>query len=740
MPQLPDTSLLAALQWQPRFPGVWCGVICVAAAAVLYFIHRRLQRRVAPARARWLLLPKVLTLLLLLFALFDPVSAVQRAESAKGKLLALVDTSSSMDVADDYRQARVARARKVVEDWKRSLPFGLKLDELDFDTAIRKPVEVPAEAIRGTDLGGCLLALAERGDMASYLGVVLLTDGGDETIDNPTLPKVPLSIVRIGTDPATWNDLAITAIQAPATAEKDTAFEINADVQARAGHGGGFAQSASRPRVLLEHAVSSNRWERVTEQTVDLANLRARARLSAKSTETGVQRYRVTIQPVNGELSTLNNARVVTVIVQKQALRVLYFTRDLGQEFRMLRNELARDPGIAFTALFRTTGNRFTLQGDRLPGDEALEAGFPSTRKGLEPYDVIIIGSFPAEDCTPQQMKALIQFTEGGGTLIFLGGDNSFGRGGYAPTSLAVLFPWRLGEHEPELAQGSFPVSVPPAASGHPILATVEDAVARGSATLECVNQVEELKPGATALLNARVGVRDVAVVAVQTYGKGKVMGIASNTFWKWATQAEPLRSAYGLFWRQAVRNLTGITEGGQNLAVRWDKDFYRPGEQAAGEIRVTSPGVGALRFTASLSARGQSAPISVEPLPGRAQAFRVKFRFRERGDYDFRLVAYQADRVLESYEKDFSVTPLVAEGSRLEVDAVFLKKLADKGGGAYFNEADANQFIQRVAAKSLRKVTVEESSLVEAGPWFALAFLGVLVFEWILRRKMGLF
>jgi len=39
-----------------------------------------------------------------------------------------------------------------------------------------------------------------------------------------------------------------------------------------------------------------------------------------------------------------------------------------------------------------------------------------------------------------------------------------------------------------------------------------------------------------------------------------------------------------------------------------------------------------------------------------------------------------------------------------------------------------------------LRKVAVEESSLVEAGPWFVLVFLAVLVLEWTLRRKVNLF
>jgi uncharacterized membrane protein len=735
-----DHFFLAMIQWHPRFSGVWCGVIVFAAAVWLYFLQRRIQRRVSPIRTRWLLLPKILTLLALLFVLFDPVSAVQKNESANGKLLVLVDSSSSMDVADDYRQPRVARTRNIIESWKSALPHDVQIDELEFDTAIHKPGAAASSALRGTDLGGCLLALSERNDLAAYLGAVLLTDGGDEALENPALPKLPLYIVGIGTDPATWNDVSIASVDCPTTAEKDVGFEISAELQARTGHGGGFASQLAQIHVSLEHATGTNTWEKVSGQTVDLSNLHSVIHLSVKPEEIGIQHYRVTIAPVMGELSLLNNSRSVTVNVQKKSVHVLFFAQEIGQEFKVLRNELAHDPGIAFTALFRTSGSRFMLQGDRLPGDEALADGFPTAKKSLEPYDAIIIGALPAENFLPQQMQALTQFAEDGGTVIFLGGDAAFGRGGYEPTPLAALFPWRISDREPELAHGIFPVHVPPTGAGNPILATVEDIVARGDAALDAVNQLDELKPGATALLDARVDGRELAVVATQPFGKGKVMGIASSTLWKWAAQPEPLGSAYGLFWRQAVRILTGKTEGGQNLAVRWDKDFYRPGEMVTGEIRVLNPKADALQFTATLTAKNQATPATVEPVAGQPQTFSVKLRFHERGDYNFRLVAYQGGRVLETYEKNFPVAPQAAEGSRLEVDDLFLKKLAESGGGAYFRENEAGRLPARFAVNNSHKVTVEESSLAEAGPWFLLVFLAVLVFEWILRRKLGLF
>ncbi len=735
-----SSCALASLQWHPHLSGVWCSVLFGAGCAWLWLIYRRLLTRVSPAKARWLLAPKILILALLLLVLFDPVSAIQRSEPVKGHLLALVDSSSSMDVADDYRQPRVTRARQIVERWQRALPGQLRVESMEFDTKIHPPGAASGNGLRGTDLGSCLLALSERADLGAYLGVVLLTDGGDEPLAATALPKVPLYVVGMGTDPSTWNDLAITDVQCPAEAEKDVDFEITADLQARVGHGQGFGQRAGQARVLLEHRTGTNTWEKLTEQTITLTDLRGRARLPVKGTQIGLQHYRVTAGPLAGELSNLNNARVLTVNVQKKSLRVLYFTRELGQEFKMLRNELARDPGISFTALFRTTGDHYTVQGNRSAGDEVLAGGLPATKTGLAAYDLIIVGSFPAEESSPQQMQALLEFVEGGGALVFLGGENSFGRGGYAQTSLAPLFPCRLSNQEPELSHETVSVYVPPMGAGHPILATVEDILARSSPTLDALNLVAELKSGATALLNARLGAREVPVIALQSFGKGKVLAIASNTLWKWATQPEPLGSAYGLFWRQAARNLTGKNEGGQNLAVKFDREFYRPGETAAVEVRALSPRATGLRFTASMALNDQTAPISVDPVPGQAQTWQAKLLLRERGEYFFRLVAYQNERVLESFEKTLAVAPLLSEGSRLEVDQPFLQQLAQRGGGACFRETDADQLLQRLGGKHNRRVTVQESSLVEAGPWFLAGFLVLLVFEWFLRRKMGLF
>lgn len=731
------SPIFAAMQWRPHLSPLWCAVVIALAAAWVWFVYQRLRTRMEKRPALILMAPRTAIVLLLLVALFEPVWMVETREASRGRLLALIDTSSSMDARDDGKTPRSARARDTLKRLSSSFPAGIVVEEMNFDTEIHPAGRTSSDKVRGTDLGGALAGLSERKDISSYLGVVMLTDGGDETVENPLLPSVPFYTIGFGADPATWNDLSIAGVEAPATAEKDVEFDINVDLAASTA-GGGFARGLSGLNVTLEED-RGGKWSQIQSRRIDLSNKRARAKFSTAGRELGLHRYRVTLGTVGGELTPLNNTRHFAVDVQKKSLHLLFFTRELGMDFKMIRSELARDPGIAFTALFRTVSEKFTLQGDRLPGDEELEAGFPASDKTLKHYECIVIGSFPAEEWTADQMKALVKYVEGGGVAIFLGGANSFGLGKYASSPLASLFPWQITDGEGEMSAGTFPVKVPVASSGHPILGGVEEALIREGAALESLNNVEQLKPGAQALIETKAGARSVAVVAVQNVGKGKVLAAASNTLWKWTTRGEGLRAAFGLFWRQAVRHLTGKEEGGRVFTVKWDKSAYRPGEQAVPQIHVAGQGEGALRFAASLTRTNENTPLSVEPLQGQPNTYISKVRLRSRGDYTFKLTAYRGDAMLETYEKALRVAPLMDEGSRLELDEDFLRRLAERASGAYYHERDVDQFIKRVATGLAQKSVFIESSLVQAGPWFALLFLSLLVVEWFLRRKKNL-
>ncbi len=747
------------LVWQPHAPALAIAALAIAAVVWVFMLTRVLRHRWDARETWWLLAPKCAVLALLLVALLDPAFEHEDASGASRSLLVLIDQSSSMDVKDGAGGAsRRERAERIAQTLRP--PKGVTMTTRWFDSALHDQpsasAAAPVSGERGTDLGACLQAAAREAAAGNCVGVVVVSDGGDESIATEGMPSAPISAIGIGADPALWKDLAIADLQAPAIVERDIDFEISADLAATGDEAflGGLSAvpavlelrvRAPDPSKGADNDPGAGTWREVERKNLDLRHGRARASFRLKASDPGSARYRVGVAAIPGELSILNNRREAAVDVQERALHVLYFTRSIGLDFKSMRSELARDSGISFTALYRTVsgrlsssgGERFTVQGDRIAGDDDLGAGFPKEAKALARYDCVVLGSFAANSWNETEQRLLADYVANGGSAVFLGGEESFGAGGYAASPLAPLMPWQLSDGEPAMARGDFPVNVPPAAAASAVVQGIGELLGQAAAVAS-LNQPGPLRGGATALMQASSGNTTVALVAAQPYGKGKVIGIASDTLWRLARSGRSGDSAYGLLWRQAVRWLADRGEGGRVLRVSWDKARYRPGEIAQATVRVTAPGA-KVRLSASLELGATRSDLTVSPAAGQADAWTVSAPFGARGDYRVRIVAYQADATLESYEKALEVAPLLPEGARLARDDAGLKQLAEAHGGVYAGEEATGAIEPWIASLARARGVVAAKSLVFSTPGWLILLLTALVLEWTIRRRRNL-
>jgi uncharacterized membrane protein len=457
-------------------------------------------------------------------------------------------------------------------------------------------------------------------------------------------------------------------------------------------------------------------------------------------TDKGSLRYRIKLPELPGELTYANNTRVVNVEVQQRALHVLYFTQELGVGYKYLRAELGSDPGVAFTAMYRVLQDQFTVQGDRT-GYQDLANGFPDKDDILKRYDCVILGSFPANQLTDAQSQNLLRYVENGGALILLGGDASFGRGGYAESKLSPLIPWMVTPDEPDPASGSFPVTVSASAAAVEFTSGLrEDINAAGGASVESLNRPGGLRPGAVGLLDATIANRAEPIVAWQRYGKGQVLGIATNTMWKWAAEGGASRALYGRFFRQAVRGLTKKLEGGALLGIHWNQDHYRPGEEAAVTVTLRESGdSGTLRLVGGLSGPGGDKEIGLAPVTGQAGTYTAKIPLPQRGDYTFRISAYSGTTLAESYERTLPVEPLLDEGASPELKDTYLKAIAARARGVYTYEKD----LKPMEAFLREQIVSQQSTIVVPAVnfWNIFPFLVIIILvgEWFLRRRFNL-
>jgi uncharacterized membrane protein len=739
-----------ALLWTAHLPPLLIAVMAGGLVAALWWFRLHLRQRLTPQQAWWAWWPKAALGLLLVLALLDPALRHERREPVHGTLAVLVDTSSSMDVNDGGKESRLTRARRLVSAIRGRVPSGVTVQALGFDTRLRGPLPaaVPEAGgpVRPGDPGMVLQSAATDPTLTGCVAVVALTDGGDEPFAIATPPPVPLSIIGIGAsdDEAAkhWNNLAVAVVRAPAATEVHLGFTVEVELAAQAVDRA-FADHLDRVGVVLELAEGVT-WKEVARTEVGLANGRAQVSFTQQADQAGLRRYRVGVPVLPGEVSALDNRRDFTVDIREQSLHLLFFTRELGAEFKALRQELARDAGLTFTALFRTLagragGDRYTLQGDRLEGDAALEQGFPTAPEALARYGCVVVGSFPAAQWRSEEMAALVAYVERGGAAIFLGGEQSFAGGGYGATPLAELMPFALPTGG-ALARGAFAVAVPALAASHPAVAGVQAELSTSGGAVESLNLVGMTKPGATVLLETAVDGRARPVATIQPYGRGKVAAIATNTLWRLARPGVEGGSAYGRFWRQLVRQAAEAGDQGHLVRVQWDHDRYRPGDIALATVAVTAVGGAPTRLSATIAEPGADArPVALEAAPGPGGDRRARLALGERGDYRFHLVVYQDDRVADTYDRTLVVAPNLGEGNRLTVDHAMLRAAAQAAGGAYAPEAQAEQVLSRLGSDLAGKPILGETSLVNGNPWFLAAVLALLVAEWIIRRRMNL-
>jgi len=730
------------LRWRIHLHPVLAAGLILGMAIWLVVIYRRCRCGYSLRETLMLIAPKALIVLLMIVAYFDPVWTVVRNPGKDRKVTVLLDTSTSMDVDDASEDSRVERAESLVETLRSELGGVTGIEILEFDESLRDPQKDKRPApIRGTNLGKSLYSLSDEDDTIRRLGVVVLTDGGDESLQGLELPDCPVHIAGIGAEPDTWDDLAIASVEAPAVVEPESDFEVTAQVVLRSASGD-LKRSIPTNQVKLQQRIE-DRWQDLASKTVDLERLQSTVTFEATArSEGGPAFYRVSTPAAPGEMSELNNVRTFSVETREDTLHVLFFAQELGWDFRQIKKELERDPVVEVTSLLRISDERFLVQGSRQEGDQMLDAGFPTSRELLDLYKCVIIGSFDASQWRADQFKALIEYVEQGGSVVLLGGEHSFGRGGYARTPIEPLFPWRISATDPPLQIGSFSVRVPIASAAHGIVARTADLLAQaGSAGVESVNMHGKIKSGAVSLLDTSAAGGQMSLVALQRYGEGQTMGVATNTMWKWTRTSELMKEAYGHFWRSAIRHLVGSEEGTRFLAVKWDQSSYSPGERAVATIRTLGRQDGAqLHLKTSLKIMPEGNPVRVESSMSRENVYTAEMVFSETAGYLFEADAYRGEELIESYEKTFVVGTGPNEGANLEIDHAFLDNLARQTGGIYVREGDFDTLIDRIKAGILSEAATMEIPLVQDRYLYLIVFLLILMAEWFLRRRMNLF
>lgn len=436
-------------------------LLLLAGAVVLWYGIRRSLADMTPLQRRVCLAVRLLIFTLLVLALAG-VRWIRHRDWLS--VVYLVDQSASVSedaLKDAARYIEESSANRRDNDRTAVLGFGTSYQVL-FPLQNRSPAALklqPVPDAHGTDIAGAMEAAAALFPPESQKKIVLLSDGnatrGDALAQAVRLAgeHIALDTVLLKNPPRA--EVLVQEVALPREIKPEEPFQI-------------VVKLRSTQAQKVDVKLLKDRFQ-VDRKAVDLRAGENQVVFETRGGETGFHAYEVLVQA--GQDTVFENNRALATAVITGAPRVLLVDSEEGQA-RYLANAL-RDEKIDVTV-------RNTL-------------GIPTSLEDLQNFHLFILSDVAAPDLSVRQMNLIRTWVKDlGGSFMMLGGENSFGLGGYYRTPVEEVLPVSL-EVEKKQDQPSLALAIVMDKSGSMSGNKIELARAAACAAVEVLNKEDEI-------------------------------------------------------------------------------------------------------------------------------------------------------------------------------------------------------------------------------------------------------
>jgi len=748
---------------------LWAAVVFAVVAALSYWKvvvgpHPYFTRRLR--LGLWTL--RLLAALFVLLCLLDWRRETKRETTEKPMLQVLVDRSASMAVRDGsggrsrYEESIDQLNQVVKPAWGDA--SRLETDFAGDGLTQGDPAVVKPDGTRSA-LGKSLREALESHSHEALGGVILMTDGAandEEKLREAARfyrsARVPIFPWVTGTSKQP-DDLRIVSagLRQPSPSQSTVHLDLVAESP---GYAGKDTTLVIRFGAQVLH-----------QQRVHLNGGRQPVAVDFLSPYRGFHFYDVELAAMEGEGNILNNRARAACDLRRDPIRVLYMEGSEPGETTFLRDALETDPEMEITCLhypqqysqevrakeateLRGKDSRIfqDFKGRAVPSVCHPTRGFPMKLEDLLKYDVVINSDIIKEAFSPEQLAATVAFVEEfGGGFVMVGGQTSFGAGGYEKTVIDKLMPIEIANRSDPIWT-SFMVKVTEAGAAHPIMQVGQNPAETKAAWTQYfpgfggINYARRAKPGAHVIARTSVPggeMDDLVLFAVQQIGRGRTMAFMSDTTAGWGSSFEtmwgPTRQDpvyYRKFWNNTIRWLAAdrIARKGGQAVVEIPPDAVSPGDVM--EIRVSA--------------------LSASELAG------LDLIVRE-ADWEPRTVPVQWDSVNRRWEGSFAPTRsgeltieanyknaegmpvttrsgvVVREGGDETVAVAtrpaLMEEIARESGGMVLTAGNVSKVLVDLSSHSV-PVTWKRAMPLWDHWWVMVPLLFVVVAEWLLRRQ----
>jgi len=720
-----------ALSFYPLLPLWFILLLLLLSAAVSVYSYRRRNPAVEPWKHTLLIVLRMASLALVTLVLLCPGHMTEERNVEKSHIVFLLDRSASMATRDlPDNRSRLERAAALLRETRFKRLADYPFAHYSFNGQTQRHGDTAGLAALspegGTDFKQAVARVDKDVGLNRTAAMVLVTDGIDHSGFKGSDIAVPVMTVQVGTGLAKVKDLGIEPFTCPDKIGEGEELSLEIPLLLQ-----GYPTEKRIPfRVLVDGvpvhtATPALTSGRAHTETVKVTLARA-----------GVHAIRVECDVLPDEVAALNNRRELAVEVVTAKDEIAVYFPVLNNSFRPLLREFMKDEHNTFTAVYRVSGETYRIMG-RKP-DNLFQAGLPKNADSLKTVTCLILGSHNGDLISPAESLVLEQYVNKGGSLICLGGTDSFGKIP-AGSPLHRLLP--VVNLEDSCVSGAFRVSPDPAvhdAFTDQVRAIIADNGAAADFTLGSMNQVKGLKASAKVELWAEDETRQ-PLLAWHTYGRGKVVALLSSAFHQWGTP-EKRDENFGRFWRQLVSFARSVDDDADLLKVVLPKTELAPGEGVTVSAIARHPGGNdrALTVKADVFPFEKDTPVATRALDKKADSFTTELPGLQSGRYVLRVTSQDGQEVLRTRHKLLLVGDVLAESTSIRSDREALQKYSS--AKHIFSPEDTESLEDRLVDAVRKNVVQRERFLIFETPTFFLALIMLLLAEWFLRRRFNLF
>jgi hypothetical protein len=687
----------------------WFLILCILLGllytAILYFRDRSFKD--AP---RWLppglALLRFLAVTLISILLLTPL--LKRLKTDTKKPIVVLAQDQSQSIAQAMDSTALTDFQQRWQDLYQTLSEDYEVVDYAFggDVRLRSEDSLNDQA---TNLSQLFQNIYDRYSNQNLGAVIIATDGVYNQGNNPVYAgqtfNAPVYTVGLG-DTIPRKDLVLKRVFHNNIAYLGDRFGIQLDLSA---YNCGGANTE-----LRVYKVTNGRSQLLQSETISIegADFFDTRELLLEANQVGVQRYRVSLSPVAGEVTTANNARDFFIDVLDARQKILL---------------LANSPHPDLTAL------KQSLLGNK---NYEVEVAYIRDLSVIpEEYDLVILHQLPARGQAIQPLLRRLN-EEKVSRLFVLGTQSDFNQVGKAQDLLGLTI----------TGQNTNDIQAKPAPEFN--LFTLDERLARELPTFPpLLAPFGEFVPLANAqpLLYQRIGKIDTEyplLVLGETQGI-KTGVLAAEGIWKWRLFDFLQNENHDLFdqlIRKTVQYLS-LKEDKRRFRVSLPKNIFNENEPVYLDAELYNQSFELINDPdVSIVITDQDNREFPYVFSKTTNAYRLNAGILGVGEYLFRAKVVTAGKEL-TYDGQFSVRPVQLESYDLTADHGLLRLLSERYGGEFLLPANLNgipnQLVERGTVKPVVYQTTQTQSAINLRWIFAL-LAGLLFLEWFLRRYFG--